>query len=75
MRYKTSVVVVAKALYSTSVEYLEIVFCFFVFQEIKASPKNTQKPVTGLLVSGQVAKSASKSARKLIGGDVGKKIP
>ena len=47
------------ALYSASAEDLETVCCFFDFQDIKESPRNTQYPVIDLLVSGQPAQSES----------------
>lgn len=47
--HKTSLVVVANARYSASVEERDMVICFLVFQEIRASPWKTQKPVTDFL--------------------------
>jgi hypothetical protein len=47
------------ALYSASAEDLEIVVCFFDFQEIKELSRKTQYPVTDLLESTQPAQSKS----------------
>ena len=49
----------AIALYSASAEDLETVCCFFDFQDIKESPRNTQYSVIGLLISRQLAQSES----------------
>ncbi|KAL4590284.1 hypothetical protein LXL04_003211 [Taraxacum kok-saghyz] len=55
-------VTAAMALYSASVEDLETIFCFLVFQDMSRSPKNTQKPVMDLLISLQPAQSESLKA-------------
>ena len=47
------------ALYSASKELLEMVCCFFDFQEIRDSPGYMEKPVTNFLVSRKVAQSES----------------
>jgi hypothetical protein len=49
-------------LYPDSADDLEIDCCFFDFHEIKASPRNTQNPVTDLLVSEQATQSSSQNA-------------
>ena len=41
------------------IEDLETTCCFLHFQEIRESPRNTQKSKTDLLVSMQAAQSAS----------------
>ena len=58
-----SLVVAAKALYSASAEDLEMVGCFFDFQEMSESPKKMQNLVTDFLESAQVAQYASENAR------------
>ena len=62
----SSEVVAATARYSASAEDVETVFCFFDFQEISASPKNTQNPVMERLVVKQVPQSASEKARRFV---------
>uniref|UniRef100_A0A7N2REG5 Uncharacterized protein n=1 Tax=Quercus lobata TaxID=97700 RepID=A0A7N2REG5_QUELO len=47
------------ALYSASIENLEIVDCFFDFQETNESLIKMQYPVTDLLVSGKDAQFES----------------
>ena len=59
MSQTTSLVTVAIDLYSDSIEDLDTTCYFLLFQEISESPKNTQKPVIGLLVLGQAAQSTS----------------
>lgn len=50
----------AIALYPASAELLEAVVCFLELQQIKGEPRNTQNPVTGLLVSSHPAQSESR---------------
>jgi len=52
-------VVAARARYSASDELLDMVCCFLDFQDIRDSPKYTEKPVMDLRVSGHVAQSES----------------
>lgn len=59
MSQTTSLVTVAIDLYFDSVEDLDTTYCFLLFKEISESPKNTQKLVIDLLVSGQAAQSTS----------------
>nr|XP_016436341.1 PREDICTED: uncharacterized protein LOC107762491 [Nicotiana tabacum] len=47
---------------NSSTELLEIVFCFFAFQEIRDSPSLMQYPVTDFLDIGQDAQSKSQKA-------------
>lgn len=47
----TSEVTIAIDLYSASAELLEIVACFFDFQQIKEFARKTQKPSMYLLIS------------------------
>lgn len=53
------------ARYSAYMELLEMVFCFLDFHEIKESPRNTQNPVTDLLVSKHPAHSESLNAHSV----------
>lgn len=55
VNYWISQAAMAMALYSASEDDLETIPCFLDFQEINASPKNIQKPVTDRRVSGQAA--------------------
>lgn len=55
----TSQVTAPKALYSASVEDLETVGCFLLFQDITLLPKNKQKPVTDFLVKRHLPQSES----------------
>ena len=64
----------AMALYSASKELLEMVCCFFDFQEIRDSPRYMEKLVTNFLVSGQVAQSKSLYAFNWIELWLGKKM-
>lgn len=59
--HTTSHVALAIDLYSASADDLDTVCCFFDFQEINESPKNTQKPEIDRRVSGQVAQSESQN--------------
>ena len=54
-----SIIVGDMALYSTLVEDLDITVCFFLFQEIRDSPKNMQNLVVDLLLVGSLAQFAS----------------
>jgi len=58
-----SLVVDAMTRYSISVDDWEIIDCFFLFQEIRESPKKIQNPVTDLQSMGSLPWSASKHAR------------
>ena len=60
----TSLVTLAMALYSASVDDCAIVFHFFDFQETRASPRNTQKPEVDFLVSMQFPQSTLENAIK-----------
>ena len=60
--HSSSPVVAAMARYSALADDLEMVVCFFAFQETKDSPRKTQKPVTDLRVSKQEPQSASEKA-------------
>lgn len=60
----TSAQVAASALYSAFEELQDMVGCFFVFQLMRESPVNTQKPVIDLRVSIQLAQSLFESACK-----------
>ena len=71
----SSQVAFAIDLYSASADDLETVCCFFDFQEIKESPRNTQKPLTDLLLSRQPAQSESAKAFNWISELEGKKRP
>jgi hypothetical protein len=62
-------------LYSDSAEDLETVCYFLDFHDIKESPKKTQKPVTDLLESGQLAQSESQKDFNCKDEFAGKKIP
>ena len=53
------------ALYSASADDLETVGCFFDLQDISESPRNTEYPVTLLLVSKHLAQSLSVKAFKV----------
>lgn len=75
MIHRTSLLVVAKARYSASVEDLEMVSCFLVFHDIRDSPRKTQKPVTDFHVSAYAAQSTSENALNLMEKDARKKIP
>ena len=55
----TSLAAEAIALYSASLEDLEIVPCFFDFQLIGEEPNNKMYPVIDLLLFGQEAQSES----------------
>ena len=55
-------VVEASARYSASVDDLETVGCFFDFQDMRESPRKTQKPVTERRESGHPAQSESEKA-------------
>lgn len=59
----TSLVVVARALYSASADEREMVSCFLALKETKESPKKIQNPVTDLRESSQVLQSTSEKAR------------
>jgi len=48
-------VVAARAWYSASDELLDMVCCFLDYQDIRDSPKYTEKPIMDLRVSGHVA--------------------
>jgi hypothetical protein len=62
----SSIVALARALYSASVLDLDIVSYLRALHEIKLGPKKTTKPPTNLLSSTQPAQSASENAlRKL----------
>jgi hypothetical protein len=50
---------VANAIYSASAEERAIVGCFFDFQAIEISPRNTQKPPVFLFVKAQHHQSTS----------------
>jgi len=56
----------ANDLYSASTNDLLTIFCFLDFQEIKESPKKTQKPVVDSLEIEQVAQSESTYTCNLI---------
>ena len=60
-----SLVIEDKARYSASVDDLETVGCFLEHQERRLFPKNTQEPEVDLLVSTQLAQSASAKAMSL----------
>jgi hypothetical protein len=62
-------------LYSAFAEERAIVVCFLDFQDIKESPKKTQKPKTDLRVFGQPVQSESKKAFKSLVEEVGKNGP
>nr|GEU54637.1 hypothetical protein [Tanacetum cinerariifolium] len=51
----------ARALYSASVELLDTTYCFLDCQEIKHGPRNTQKPVIDLFVTGQLVQLLSQT--------------
>lgn len=59
---KSSLVVAAKALYSTSANDQETIVCFLAFQEIKEPARKMQKAVIDLLESLHDSQSASKKA-------------
>lgn len=73
--HSTLLVVVARALYSASVDDREMIICFFVFHETKAFPRKTQKPVTDFCVSAHAAQSASEKALSWMGEEAGKNNP
>ena len=52
-------------LYSASTDYLENVFYFILFQDIKLPLTNIQHPETDLLVIGYLAQSESEKAATL----------
>lgn len=74
-RHKISPVVLARARFSASVDDLEIIRCFLVFHEIKASPRHTQKPVKNFLVSAHAAQSKCENALNWQEELVGKNMP
>ena len=47
------------ARYFAPQEYLETVFCFLLFLEMRDDPMNTHHPIVDRLVSGQPAQSVS----------------
>ena len=61
--HRSSLVVMAKARYSTSAEEQAMVDYFLAFQEIEESLRKTQKLVTNFLASRQEAQSASEKVR------------
>ena len=62
----TSAAKVARFLYSASVLLLEIMFCFFEFQDIRFEPRYKQKSIVDLLSFGFEAQSASQNPIKYL---------
>lgn len=58
----SSEIVDVMLLYLDSAELFEIIDCFFDFEDIRKFPNFTIKPVTCILVFGQVVQSASQNA-------------
>jgi hypothetical protein len=71
----TSVITLAKALYSASVLDLDTVVCFLALQEIRLVPKNTTKPPVDLQSFGHPAQSASTNVLTVVELDSTKRRP
>lgn len=55
----------AMALYSASVDDLDMVFCFFDFQDMSEFPRKMMNPVVDLLQCKQETQSASEKALRV----------